>query len=413
MASVAMPAPQTLRSARRRRPHLADPALEGAWTRLRPLVAAAATAAAALSGAAQPAGRRVLVATAAYVVGAVVWERAPASVRRRGAAAAAVADGGVAGALVLVSGGAGSPLVALIPLLGLGVGLRFRPLVAGLLGAVPATALVVTAPMSTPPAAATPFLAAWGVAALLLVAAGAMLSTRWTRQRRTLQAAEQRARAAARRREDALRTVWHELRTPVASLSALVGAVCGPTPMSDQARRQALDLVARHAQHLSGLLDEVRTFAEAHQGHAEPAPADVWLPDVVEAAGAAAGLSDDHVDVRVPAAAGVVRVDPVRLRQILINLLDNARRHGSTTEPVVVAARVQGDWLRLCVANAPRAPGVPDDGGSGLGLAIVASLVDALGGRLCQRPWHDGVCVEVRLPLRSARRGHGLAPESV
>jgi signal transduction histidine kinase len=109
----------------------------------------------------------------------------------------------------------------------------------------------------------------------------------------------------------------------------------------------------------------------------------------------------------------VVKVDPERVRQILVNLVDNALKHGRGT--VTIGLSVSDHTLRLDVSD--EGDGVPDalrhngfqpfwpgrsstDPGVGLGLAIVKSITDAMGGQVEPYGGPDRSGVRVHLPVQ-------------
>jgi two-component system sensor histidine kinase BaeS len=120
-----------------------------------------------------------------------------------------------------------------------------------------------------------------------------------------------------------------------------------------------------------------------------------------------------------------VRSDPVRLRRILANLLDNAVVHGGGT--VWVRARSDGDEVSVDVLD--EGPGIADgeletifdrfhksdhsraSGGSGLGLAIAREYARSQGGSLTarNRPG-DGACFTLTLPAAPGPVGNGCTP---
>jgi signal transduction histidine kinase len=121
-------------------------------------------------------------------------------------------------------------------------------------------------------------------------------------------------------------------------------------------------------------------------------------------------------ELRVDAPAGLeARLDPLRMRQALGNLVDNALRHGEGT--VTLAGRAADGAVEVEVRD--EGPGFPAElaeraferfarggtgraGGSGLGLAIVRAIADAHGGSAELARGEPGAVVRIRVPLSSA-----------
>ena len=189
----------------------------------------------------------------------------------------------------------------------------------------------------------------------------------------------------------------HELRTPVAVLRArldlALSAERAPDELREIVRRSLGD-----AEHLSRLADDLLVLTRSRDGGLPIHREDVDVERLVETAvadhasrAAASDVSSD-ADVR----PDTVRVDPIRIRQVLDNLLDNAVRHAGTGGRVRVGASVSRGVLRISVeddgagfagdvlgrAFEPFARGAAEQAsaGAGLGLAIVDAIARAHGG---------------------------------
>ncbi|SPF04384.1 sensor histidine kinase [Streptomyces sp. MA5143a] len=202
------------------------------------------------------------------------------------------------------------------------------------------------------------------------------------------------ARLEAERRVTA--DIAHELRTPVAGMSAAVGLL----PPG-----RASELVAGGVQKLRGLVEDVLEVARLD---ARIAVVDTEQREVsAMARRAVAGL--DEVRVRV-AADAVVATDPRRVERILANLAANALRHGGPPVEVevdgpVVRVRDHGsgfppDLLAVLHTSGPqRFRTGSSTGGTGLGLTIATGQARLLGARLAFRNHPEGGAeAELRLP---------------
>lgn len=191
--------------------------------------------------------------------------------------------------------------------------------------------------------------------------------------------------------QEGLQVLLHEFRTPVASLDALTAAVPGTPDDRDAAMR----LVGRHARHLSDMLDSLADVNLSRRpAFATGRVRTVVLADLVAEAADAAGIEPPRLIVSIDGDPAV-RVDVQGLRRVLTNLLENAARHGRGL-PIEVIAERRDDELVVSVLD--RGPGVPQEhigdlttkfvslsdrrGTAGLGLWIVAQIVDALDGTL-------------------------------
>ncbi|WWW17900.1 HAMP domain-containing sensor histidine kinase [Nocardia vulneris] len=206
--------------------------------------------------------------------------------------------------------------------------------------------------------------------------------------------------AADQQRRDLIANVSHELRTPITALSAvlenLVDGVSEPDPKT---LRTALAQTERLSRLVSELLDLSSIEAGAFPLDREKlAVAPLFAEVVAEAEVAAAALGRGvYFTSHVQPSAATVFADRARLHQVLLNLLDNAARHGPAGGEVrVTARRLPGE---LVIEVADDGPGIPradrarvfdrftrggrtDGGGTGLGLAISRWVVDLHGGTI-------------------------------
>ena len=185
--------------------------------------------------------------------------------------------------------------------------------------------------------------------------------------------------------DDRIAVLVHEVRSPVAALTAIADAM-GETDGPDRAALVRLGLVACTA--IERLATDI-TVASVR-------PTRVDIGAIVRDAAMARVLAGHTVEVEVDASLEAVQGDPVRLRQALDNLLTNAFVHAGLGGVVEVNARNADAGVTVSVSDS--GPGIPaeelgrifDPGvrldasrrSAGLGLAITKAIVDAHGGSL-------------------------------
>lgn len=230
---------------------------------------------------------------------------------------------------------------------------------------------------------------------------------------RTFNEMSGRLEAADAARRQFLADVTHELRTPLAVLqSGIEAQLDGIHPRDDTHLSSLLD--ETHV--LTRVVEDLHTLALAGAGrlalHRETLDTATVVADALAAHAATAAARG--VTVTADAATqAAVDADPVRLQQILGNLLGNALRHAPAGGRVTMAVdRAEPGWVRFTVADtgpgftSEQLPGLFDrftksetSGGSGLGLAIARDLVLAHGGTIeaTNQP-AGGAAVWFRLP---------------
>lgn len=227
--------------------------------------------------------------------------------------------------------------------------------------------------------------------------------------------------AAEHERRRFVADVAHELRTPLTVLQSHLEAIQDGLMAPDH---EQVSLLHEETAHLSRLVEDLRTLSLDETGRLDmrrealdlPGLARNLLRDVEPVAAQRRVRLRLEAEDAMPAASG----DPVRLREVLHNLLSNALRVAPADSEITVGVQHQGESVVASVAD--RGPGVaaadmarlfdpahrrrrPSDGtgGSGLGLVIARRLVEAHGGRIWAENRADGgFRVSFALPLGKA-----------
>jgi two-component system sensor histidine kinase KdpD len=211
---------------------------------------------------------------------------------------------------------------------------------------------------------------------------------------------------------DIVSTVAHELRTPIAAVRGAADALRAGEALEPTVREQLLDVIARAADQLGRLADDLRAAGRTASDELEVAIAPCEVAAVASEVVQAARVATPAARIRLRATTAVAAADQGRLRQVLANLVDNARVHGGAEVNLEVASNAG----RVTIAVSDEGPGVPADErerifepyarlaeshvrGTGLGLYLARELVTAMGGTLtCSETPGGGATFTVSLP---------------
>jgi signal transduction histidine kinase/CheY-like chemotaxis protein len=230
----------------------------------------------------------------------------------------------------------------------------------------------------------------------------------------------------------------HELRTP---LNAIIGLtemmVKNAARFGTEKAQEPLQRVNRAGTHLLGLINQVLDLSKIEAGKLELNPRTVQLAplinDVISTAGQLAEQNKNRLVVDAQENLGTLTVDPMRLRQILLNLLSNAFKFTKQGEVKLRVKRVVDgrNWIEIAVADTGIGM-TPEQqaklfeeftqadsstarqyGGTGLGLAITRKLARMMGGdvTVTSEPGKGSVFT-VRLPASGEVQARSLTDTS-
>jgi signal transduction histidine kinase len=233
-------------------------------------------------------------------------------------------------------------------------------------------------------------------------------------------------RDADRRKDEFLATLAHELRNPLAPIrqAALISKAPGAT---DAQKRWSHDVIDRQVQHMSLLLDDLLDISRVTRGtlalRMQPTELSSIIDTAVETARPTIDAKRHVLSVEVPAEPIQFTADPLRVAQVLSNLLTNAAKYTDPDGQIRLIARCEGDSVVIRVKDSGigiSAAALPrvfnmfsqvhsttdrSEGGLGIGLALAQGLIELHGGAIEANSEGLGCGSEftVRLPRRTAQ----------
>ena len=223
-------------------------------------------------------------------------------------------------------------------------------------------------------------------------------------------------------RRDLVANIAHDLATPLTAIQGFSEALADDVITDPASRQETAQRIAREVQRLRGMVAEIRQMSslEAGQTKLDLAPLDMHSLVDETLAVIAPECENKGITVHndIPVDTPTVLADGDRITQVLLNLLDNGRRHTPEGGMLRVGARVYGPFLSIWIQDTGTGINLEDlphiferfyradrsrtttTGGSGLGLAIVKAIITAHRGNVwAESVSGKGTCITFTLPL--------------
>jgi signal transduction histidine kinase len=232
-----------------------------------------------------------------------------------------------------------------------------------------------------------------------------------------------------RRKDEFLATLAHELRNPLAPIRQ--AALISRSPEATDAQKEwSHDVITRQVQNMSLLLDDLLDISRITRGTLELRRQHTTLAHVVESAIETAQPAIDGkrhaLSIELPDDSIPLDVDPLRLSQVLSNLLTNAAKYTDPEGRIRLEAGRRGDHVSIRVTDdgiGISADALPhiftmfsqvqssrSSGGLGIGLALSRGLIELHGGQLtaCSQGLGHGSTFEILLPASTVSRADAV-----
>lgn len=233
-------------------------------------------------------------------------------------------------------------------------------------------------------------------------------------------------------RRDLIANIAHDLATPLTAIQGFSEALADEMISDAQARQETAQRIGREVQRLRRLVADMQQMTALESGRIPMDLAPLDLHSLVDETVAVIQPECEHIHIsvynKIAPDTPPVLADSDRITQVLLNLLDNARRHtpeGGTIK--VGAVTSEGHTLRVWISDTGTGINPQDlpyiferfyradrsrtttTGGSGLGLAIVKAIISAHGGKVwAESTPGQGTAITFTLPLARARPTRSL-----
>ena len=206
-------------------------------------------------------------------------------------------------------------------------------------------------------------------------------------------------------KDEFVSTVSHELRTPLTSIRGALSLVTsGVLDDSPEKANELLETASRNTERLMHLINDILDMQKIEAGKLEYSFSKIDLMDAIEKS-----ITDNlsyakqyHVDIQLgDTVEGImVKVDPLRLAQIMSNLISNAAKFSNKNSSIFIHTNIENKTAKISIVD--NGEGIPEEyfdkifhkfsqndasatkekGGTGLGLAISKQMIEAMGGSI-------------------------------
>ncbi|MFQ5872566.1 MAG: sensor histidine kinase [Dehalococcoidia bacterium] len=219
-----------------------------------------------------------------------------------------------------------------------------------------------------------------------------------------LQMSIARERELEKARKELIRAVSHDLRTPLASVRAMIESINDGVIKDDATIRRYLHTMQSEVENLSQLINDLFELSQIDEGvlklHTEVSSIQDLISDTLESMAAQAESRRLNLEEEVDQALSSVVMDPHRVQRVLYNLVQNSIRHTPPDGTICIRALDVGDEVEVQVIDTGE--GIPthdlprlfermyrldqsrsrNSGGAGIGLSIAKGIVEAHGGHI-------------------------------
>lgn len=235
-----------------------------------------------------------------------------------------------------------------------------------------------------------------------------------------------RQKALERVRQEFVANVSHELRTPLAVIKGYVETLVDDhETMDEKDRLHFLKTAQRHTERLNSLLDDLLTLSRLESANPGLKRESIELRPLIETVledfKSRPNAESHHLKCIIDEAITTVVVDPLKISQVLNNLIENALKYTMAGSTIEISARFQQTEIQIRVSD--DGPGIPaadlphiferfyrvekgrsrEKGGTGLGLSIVKHIVQLHGGQVSvESQPGQGACFVLSLPTSSS-----------